>query len=236
MRVEPYGVGSVLHVTKRGARGMEIVQDTADWGRFPKLLFFLNDSFYDSNWKKATSIRNPFERPAEWPEREPLARILAWTLVPNHFHLLLEETVGGGISKLMQRICGSMSAYANAKYHERGSIFQGAYRSRTVSEDSHLRYLAFYIQVKNVLELYPGGLKRALEQFDEAWKWATQYKYSSLPTFVTRTDSPITESKFLQELYPDTNSFKKEALELLAAHTEHRASDESLAAIALEPW
>ena len=215
---------------------MEIVRDIADWDRFPKLLFFLNDSFYDSNWKKAASIRNSFERPVEWPEREPLARILAWTLVSNHFHLLLEEISEGGVSKFMQRICGSMSAHANAKYHERGSLFQGAYRSRTVSEDSHFRYLAFYIQVKNVLELYPGGLKRALEQFDEAWEWAIQYKYSSLSTFVARTDSPITESELLRELYPDIKSFKKEAYELLVAHIEHHTGDESLAALALEPW
>lgn len=215
---------------------MEIVRDAADRNRFAKLLFYLNDTFYDSNWQKATISRNSFERPAEWPEREPLVRILAWTLMPNHFHLLLEEIREGGISKLMQRVCGSMSAHFNAKYRERGSIFQGAYRSRTVSEDTHLRYLAFYVQVKNVLELYPGGLKRALGKFDDAWEWATRYKFSSLPTFLARTDSPITESELLWSLYSDTNSFKKEARELLIAHVEHRADDESLTALALEPW
>lgn len=233
MRIEPYDIDSILHVTKRGARGMEIVRDTADRNRFAKLLFYLNDTFYDNNWQKAAARRDPFERPSEWPEREPLARILAWTLMPNHFHLLLQEIREGGISKLMQRVCGSMSAHSNAKYHEHGSIFQGAYRGRTVSEDTHLRYLAFYIQVKNVLELYPGGLKRALEKFDDAWEWATHYKFSSLPTFLAHTDSPITESEFLWALYSDTNSFKKEARELLIAHIEHHADDELLT---LEPW
>lgn len=236
MRVEPYGVGSILHVTKRGARGMEIVRDVADRDRFVQLLFILNDSFYDSNWKKTTEIHGPFERPTEWPEREPLARILAWTLMPNHFHLLFEEIREGGISKLMQRVCGSMSAHSNAKHNERGSLFQGAYRSRTVSEDSHLRYLSFYIQIKNVFELYPGGLRQALNHFDEAWEWAARYKYSSLPMFLARTDSPITESEFLRELHPDTKSFKKEAYELLTAHIEHHTDNESLAALVLEPW
>ncbi|MDP1689870.1 MAG: transposase [bacterium] len=236
MRVEPYGIGSILHVTKRGTRGMDIVRDAADRNRFAKLLFYLNDTFYDSNWKKATAAHNSFERPVEWPEREPLARILAWTLVPNHFHLLLEEIREGGISKLMQRVCGSMSAHSNAKYHERGSIFQGSYRSRTVSEDSHFRYLAFYIQVKNVLELYPGGLKQALDHFDDAWEWATHYKYSSLPTFLAGTDSPITESESLRVLYSDTKSFKKEASGLLTGHIEHHTNDDSFAALALEPW
>lgn len=215
---------------------MEIVRDNADRNRFPKLLFYLNDTFYDSNWQKATRILNPFERPSEWPERKSLARILAWALVPNHFHLLLEEIHEGGTSKLMQRVCGSMSAHSNAKYGESGSIFQGSYRSRTVSEDTHLRYLAFYIQVKNVLELYPGGLNQAINQFDDAWEWATHYQFSSLPSFLARSDSPITESESLWGLYPDTQSFKKEARGLLAAYISHHASDESLAALTLEPW
>jgi REP element-mobilizing transposase RayT len=236
MRVEPYGVGSILHVTKRGARGMEIVRDVADRERFIKLLFYLNDSFYDSNWQKLIAIRSQFDRPSEWPERKPLARILAWTLMPNHLHLLLEEIVEGGISKLIQRVCGSMTAHFNAKYNERGSIFQGAYRSPTISEDMHLRYLVFYIQVKNVLELYPGGLKRALKQFDNAWQWAARYKFSSLPTYLARTDSPITESDMIRALHADTNAFKKEARELLSGHIEHHASDTSLAALAIEPW
>ena len=234
MRVEPYGVGSILHATKRGTRGMDIVRDTPDWNRFPKLLFYLNDTFFDTNWQQTVALLNPFERPADWPAREPLARILAWTLLPNHFHLLLEEIREGGISKLMQRVCGSMSAYSNAKYHERGSIFQGAYRSRTVSEDSHLRYLTFYIQVKNVLEMYPGGLKRALDRFDEAWEWAMHYKFSSLPAFIAHANSPITEPELLWDLYPDMDAFKQEARELLAAHIAHHAGDDPFALLALE--
>lgn len=236
MRVEPFGIGSLVHITNRGTRGVEIVRDKADRKRFEQLLYYLNDSFVDDNWRKTIVGLAPFERPADWPEREPLVRILAWTLLPNHFHLLIEEIRERGISKFMQRLCGSMSAHFNAKYHERGTIFQGSYRSRTITEDAHLRYLTFYIQVKNVLELYPGGLKCALKQFDGAWQWATRYNFSSFPTFAARTDSPITESELLRELYPDTKSFKKEAHEMLAGHVEYHDSRDSLAEIALEPW
>ena len=236
MRIEPYGVGSIVHIVKRGARGMEIVRDDSDRERFAQLLYYLNDSFVDDNWRKTISGLAPFERPDEWPVRDPLVRVLAWTLRPNHFHLLLEETREGGISKFMQRLCGSMSAHFNAKYHERGSIFQGAYRSRTVSEDAHLRYLAFYIQVKNVLESYPGGLTRALEHFDDAWEWALQYHSSSLSSYVTGEDSPITEAELLCTLHPDMNDFKNEARELLAGHIEHHANDDSFSTITLESW
>src|SRR3989344_2655516 len=197
MRVEPHGIDSILHVTKRGARGLDIVRDEHDRHRFGKLLFYLNDTFSDTNWIDALKYRRPLERPEHWPEREPLVRILAWTLLSNHFHLLLEEIREGGTAKFMQRLCGSMSAASNSKYSETGSIFQGSYRCKTVDDDSYLRYLTFYIQVKNVFDMYPGGLAKAISNFEKAWEWALQYPYSSLRTYALDIESPIIEKELL---------------------------------------
>ncbi|MBT9168077.1 MAG: hypothetical protein DDT19_01422 [Syntrophomonadaceae bacterium] len=234
MRVEPHGVGSILHVIKRGTRGMDIVRDKLDRRRFEASLFYLNDSFSDTNWVEATKFCKPFERPTHWPEQDPLVRILAWTLLNNHFHLLLEEIREGGTAKFMQRLCGSMSAAFNAKYSETGSLFQGSYKSKTVDGDSYLRYLAFYIQVKNVFDMYPGGLSKAMKHFPEAWEWALQYPHSSLRAYATQTDSLIIEKELLSELYPSNESFKKEAREMLMLHVQHR--DEKYAPFLLEPW
>jgi len=191
MRVEPYTVDSIIHVVKRGSRGMDIVMDKADKWRFAKSLFLLNDTYSSENWHRETSGLAPFERPAHWPERKILTRILAWVLMPNHFHLLLQEKIDGGASKFLQRLCGSMSLCFNVKYESKGSIFQGAYKSMLVDKDSYLKHLLFYIQVKNVLELYPGGLVKALEDFDKAWNWALNYQFSSLPAYVSDIGSQI---------------------------------------------
>lgn len=215
---------------------MDIVRDSTDRERFLRSLFYLNDTFVDENWRKAIANLSLFERPVDWPEPEPLVHIIAWTLMPNHFHILLEEIRDGGTAKFMQRLCGSMSAYFNAKYVEQGSIFQGAYKSKTVSEDAHLRYLAFYIQVKNVLELYPGGLAEALHNFDNAWEWALRYPFSSLSAHVLKTDSPIIGSKLFIEMYPDSQKFKDEARELLRAHLQYHAQTDEFSQLMLEPW
>ena len=234
MRIEPRVVGSIVHVIKRGARGMPIVRDKFDRVRFSRSLYFLNDAFSDENWTVNLRSRALFERPDHWPDQNPLAHILAWTLMPNHFHLLLEEIKEGGIAKFMQRLCGSMSAAFNAKYSESGSIFQGSYKSRTVDDDAYVRYLAYYIQVKNVLELYPGGLMKAIQDFDRAWDWALQYPFSSLGSYAIATNSPIINAPILIELFPDRKSFKVEAREMLAINSQrHNAAYVDLA---LDPW
>jgi len=233
MRVEPRGVGSIVHVTQRGARGLNIVRDKQDRIRFGRLLFYLNDSFSDPNWLKVMKQCTPFERPDYWPDQDPLVRILAWTLMPNHFHLLLEEITEGGIAKFMQRLCGSMSMAFNAKYAERGSLFQGSYKSRTVDSDRYVRYLAYYIQVKNVLELYPGGLSQAIRYFDDSWAWALQYPFSSFSSYATENDSPIINKERFFEIL-DAHLSKKEAREMLHLHMQH--NDEKYSELALESW
>jgi len=234
MRVEPHDVGSILHVIKRGARGMDIVRDEHDRRRFATSLYYLNDTYLDTNWVEATKLCRPFEWPEHWPEREPLVHILAWTLLSNHFHLLIEEIREGGTAKFMQRLCGSMSATFNAKYSETGSLFQGSYKSKNVDGDSYLRYLTFYIQVKNVFDMYPGGLAKAITHFEKAWEWALHHPYSSLYAYVFGTDSPIIEKSFLSELYPDHHAFKKEAHEMLMLHM--RNHDKKYSPLLLEPW
>ena len=233
MRIEPRGIGSIMHIIQRGARGLDIVRDKQDRIRFSELLFYLNDSFSDPNWLKATKECAPFERPDYWPDRDPLVRIFAWTLMPNHFHLLIEEIKEDGTAKFMQRLCGSMSMAFNAKYAERGSLFQGSYKSKTVDSDSYIQYLTYYIQVKNVLELYPGGLSQAMQHFDDAWSWALQYPFSSFSSYATEITSPIIDKDHFFEIL-DARLSKKDAREMLLLHMQH--NDEKYSALALEEW
>jgi len=66
MRVEPYSIDSIVHITKRGARGMNIVCDLDDRWRFAKSLFLLNDSHTDPNLHRDMGKLPLYVRPAHW--------------------------------------------------------------------------------------------------------------------------------------------------------------------------
>ncbi|MEK7086621.1 MAG: transposase [Patescibacteria group bacterium] len=236
MRVEPFTVGSVVHITKRGTRGTDIVRDFEDRHRFVKSLFLLNDTHMDSYWHQETADLPLFVRPEHWPEREPLVHILAWTLLSNHFHFLIQEIREGGTAKFMQRFGGSLSMCFNLKYKEKGSLFQSAYHARAVDETSHLNYLVFYILVKNVLEMYPGGLIAAYDDFDHAWEWAAQYRFSSFKDHISGVPSPIIDDTdgLLEGLLGKGDSSKQEMKELLSMYMSSRGGD--FKEISLEPW
>jgi len=209
MRKEPYGVGSFVHVIHRGTRGASIVRDVEDKDRFLLMLTHFNDEHQPANWFRdiSDSSLSPFERPALWPEQKKLVNIIAFCLLDNHFHLLLEEIQEGGISKFMQRLGTSMSYRYNLKYDEHGSIFQGSFRARTIDRDNYLRYVIAYIQLKNTLDMY-GRKIQAATDFEEAYEWARNYPYSSLIDCLGIVQRPIIEKEFLTGLFSEV-SFKE---------------------------
>jgi putative transposase len=200
---EPCGVDSFVHVIQRGAHGMSIVRDKADRERFLFMLAHFNDEFAPVNWFRDISINNrpSFDRPESWPEQTKIVRIIGFCLLTNHFHLLIQEVVEGGISKFLQRIGTAISMHFNKKYDEHGSLFQGPYRSRTIVSDTHLTYASAYVQVKNAFDMRKGGVKVAMRDFDQSYTWALNYPYTSLGDYAGIYNRPIIDKEMLAERY-----------------------------------
>jgi len=65
----------------------------------------------------------------------------------NHFHLLVEEVVEGGISKFMQRVGTGYSKYYNKKYERNGSLFQGKFKATKLNGHYILQFLSVYVNL-----------------------------------------------------------------------------------------
>ena len=76
----------------------------------------------------------------------------AFAVMPNHFHIFVQEKKERGVSWYLQRIQDGYAKYFNAKYQKRGHLFQGAFRAVPVKTDEQLLYLSAYIH-RNPREL-----------------------------------------------------------------------------------
>lgn len=213
MRKEPFSIDNYVHVYNRGNRKQPIVHDIRDKDHFLQMLYYFNAeqipvTTFRELIKQRFNLCN-FEWPKEWRPRKPIVNIVAFTLLENHFHLLLKEIIEGGIAKFMQKLGTGMTMYYNTKYKELGSLFQGSYKARCVDEDLYLKYLSIYIQVKNTFELYPGGLKKAVKEFNKAYDWAVGYPYCSLGDFVGKTNRGIIDRGIFVETFPDPKEYKE---------------------------
>src|ERR671911_71686 len=109
---------SWYHVICRGVEQRTIVLDDRDREAWFKLLVEVEGRF---GWK-----------------------LHAWTLLDNHFHLLVETTqpqLSGG----MQRLNGLHAIRFNRRYARTGHLFQGRFETRVVESEEYLQTLVRYI-------------------------------------------------------------------------------------------
>ena len=234
IRVEPFTVGDFVHVFNRGNRKAIVFRDTNDKWRFLKILRFFNDEFSPPNFSRfaitgeieeVIGVRPQSlpsgkfewpERPKDWPSRKPLVKILAYCIKNNHFHLLLKEITDKGITKFMRKLGDGFTVYSNLKYDEVGRVFQGSYRGRTITKDiKNLQYLDAYIQVFNIFEDYPGGIEKALKEFDKAFDFAMNSVFSSLGESFGKRNLKIIDRDILKEMFPNVAMYKKFAYDAL---------------------
>jgi len=82
---------------------------------------------------------------AEARERHPV-KLMAWCLMPNHFHLLVSPERADDLSKWMQWFMTSHVRRHHRFHKSSGHVWQGRYKSFIVQEDNHLLTVARYIE------------------------------------------------------------------------------------------
>jgi putative transposase len=221
MRKEVFVPGNFIHIYNRGNKKAAIFKDENDYWRFLKTLFYFNDSYAPKNILREidfiikTGKCGKFEWPAAWPQRKPLVRLLAYCLMPNHFHLLLQEIDFGGTSNFMHRLGTAQTNYFNIKYKEDGRLFQGTYKSKIVEDIGYLQYLGCYIQVLNPFELFKGGIEASLNNFDQAFEAAVDYPFSSLGESIGVRKIGIIDSSDFKKMFEKTENYKKFSMDAL---------------------
>ncbi len=134
--------GAWYHVLNRGRRKEKIFQNEKDYEIFLKVL-------------EQVCRLYGFE-------------IHAYSLLPNHYHLLI-HTPRGNLSRGMRHLSGVYTQKYNKKHNIDGGIFKGRYKSMLVEDELYLLELVKYIH-RNAFE---AGLEEAIGQY----KWDSHKGY-----------------------------------------------------------
>jgi putative transposase len=94
-------------------------------------------------------------------------RILAYCLMPNHWHLVLYPRADGDLARFIQRVTMTHTQRYHAKSRTvgYGHVYQGRYKSLLVESDSHFLALVRYVE-RNARRA--GLVPRA-----EDWRWSS---------------------------------------------------------------
>ncbi|OGL97806.1 hypothetical protein A2304_03770 [Candidatus Uhrbacteria bacterium RIFOXYB2_FULL_57_15] len=168
---ELFSNGAVYHVYNRGADRRNIFLTESDRTRFCKGMIAFNErGRCEPN--SISHVRHPSV------SANPCVDIMAYCLMPNHFHLMLKQRETNGISEFMHRLGGGYAKYFNRTNERKGVLFAGAYKIKRVTTDAQFQHLPRYIHL-NPLELAGMNYKLGPIAWQDAERFLNDYRWSS---------------------------------------------------------
>ncbi len=150
--IKNYIANGYYHIYNRGVEKRLIFQDDQDYAVF---LGYLKEYLLPKDEK---NLRMKLSDPdISFRERAKILRILrmnnftdevtliAYCLMPNHFHLFVKQKSLNTIDRFMQSLCTRYTMYFNKKYKRVGPLFQSVYKAVPLSNESQFLHLSRYI-------------------------------------------------------------------------------------------
>jgi REP element-mobilizing transposase RayT len=184
-REEPFIVGEIYHVYAGGVEKRNIFTCEADYERFVALLLFSNSGkpVRLGNLRAKHKGKSPIEILGRVLPEYTRVDILAYSLMPNHMHLILYEKVEKGISAFMHKLMTSYSMYFNVRYARSGPLFARPFRSKHIPNEEYLRWLFAYVHLTPLTLAYANWKEKALDQ-KTARQFMQEYRFSSFHDFL----------------------------------------------------
>lgn len=148
-----------------------------DYNRFLEALFLSNDV----KPVERSNLYHPSHSDFfELKRQHPIVAVGAYSLMPNHFHILLQELTEGGITSFMRKLGTSFAMYFNIKYEHVGNVFIKPFRSKHITDDRYLKQVAQYIHF-NAAEIFePEWKSGKIQNMQNLERQLKTYQYSSL--------------------------------------------------------
>jgi REP-associated tyrosine transposase len=127
--------------------------------------------------------------------------IIAYCLMPNHYHFLVRADEDGGISPFLQRLFNSYTQAFNQQEKRSGALFEGRAKSVLIDKNSYLFHIARYIHLNPV--------RAGLTKRPEDWV------YSNYLEFIGLRKDPLYDDSFVYEQFgtpPEYRKFVEDAI------------------------
>ena len=175
IRKEPLVVGEIYHVFNKSIAGYQIYNNENDYKRMissiryfslaeqlPKFSYFLDRA--DAAQKSLVAYLKQC-----FPDPKFRVQVIAYCLMPTHFHLIIRPLTKTGVTDLMHDALNSYSHYFNTKHERRGPLWVGPFKNVLVKSDEQLHHLTRYVHLNPVTA--------SLVNKAEQWPWSSYQEY-----------------------------------------------------------
>lgn len=188
------------HIFSRSIAKYNIFNDSDDFGRFLELINLYRYIEFKHKYSKFNILTDEQKLLIEIGLKrfsEVDVEIVAYCVMPSHFHLILKQVRNNGVSNFMSKILNSYSRYFNIKHHRSGPLWSGRFKNVLVESDEQMLHLTRYVH------LNPSSAGLLDNPFN--WPW------SSLSEYMGKSDGSICQFDTIIDMVP--KDYKKFVLD-----------------------
>lgn len=192
-------VDEVYHVFNRSVAKERIFLSSYDYSRCVDLIDYYR--FEKPPHKFSVYNRLPVDLKRAAHDRlkagNQTVKILAFALMPNHFHLLLRPLQENAVSTYLRVFQNGYAKYFNTKYKRSGFLFQSMFKLVRVETDEQLMHVTRYIHLNPLT----GYVIRELHELDE-------YPWTSWGAYMNNTEQTLIDTEPVSSFYPDAGALR----------------------------
>ncbi len=162
-------IGSLHHVMNRGINGENIFPDDNAKQQFLTILEDRSDHFK--------------------------IRLIAYCIMDNHYHLILQNT-SGKLSDFMRELNGKYGAYYRLHFGGKGYVFQSRFKSTLIEDEKYLRVAIVYVLLNPVRKQWV--------------KTPDQYPWTSYALYFQDKSSRIVDIKYAEDLFETAENLRQQ--------------------------
>ena len=141
-----------------------------------------------------------FLRKLKYYIRTVPSTVVAYALMPNHFHFLMRQEAEIPLSKLVNSVFSVYVRHYNHKYGRKGSLLEDRVKYKPILKDEYFIYLCLYIHA-NPLD---AGLVSDLEEWE----------YSNYLEWIGLRNGSLFSREIVDEYFPNKTLYKEKLIEL----------------------
>lgn len=152
-RKVPLVTGEIYHVFNRGIDHKPTHTSLKEYKRVLELLAYYryqSPPLRFSRYKYLSFDRQHEILQAMKEKNVKLVEMLAFSLMPNHFHFLLKQTKDNGISRFMSQFQNSYTRYFNTIRQRVGSLYLDQFKAVRIENDEQFIHVSRYIHLNEL--------------------------------------------------------------------------------------
>lgn len=199
-RAVPLVTDQTYHILNKGNASLPIFRNKYDYQKFIQAFLYYQNATIPFRFSKLTTLPtterdNLLDKLNK--QKDFLVEIIAYCLMPNHYHFILTQKKDEGIMNFIRRFTSSYSHYFNTKYKRKGTLFQDRFKAIRIESDSQLIHLTRYLHLNPYSSFLVKDIKHLFD-----------YPFSSLKEYLETSEMNICNKDKIFSFFKNSQTYR----------------------------